>query len=294
MKTIYILLIAAILLSSACQQSQFPKTTRQYRNGTVTYVNHFGSEWVRSSTVKSRISHPKETETHKKLFALIGTVKQDNPQSEIAKISPASFSFKENLIASTSIDPAYILVNNKRVVPGNDRILLHKKQVEVKCLSSKPDTIKNTLPKKGKEKVYFAKIKFKNGQEETVKIIYRTPDTLKYQSILEKDVVRTVLMEQVESILPDARKTEKLGLAGFILSILGLVPIFGLPFAVIGVILGVRSLRKIKRYPEKFKGKGFGTMSVIFGILGMIVSFILIFYGVFSFLFSFHQMTLHM
>jgi predicted phage tail protein len=47
-------------------------------------------------------------------------------------------------------------------------------------------------------------IKFKNGQEYKVYIVYQTKDTLKYHLPSESDVIRTVLMDQVESIRMEA------------------------------------------------------------------------------------------
>jgi hypothetical protein len=55
----------------------------------------------------------------------------------------------------------------------------------------------------------------------------------------------------------NTRKTERYGLFGFISSIPGLVPVAGLPFAVLAVILGTISLKRIQSYPERYKGKGF-------------------------------------
>jgi len=63
----------------------------------------------------------------------------------------------------------------------------------------------------------------------------------------------------------DHRKTEKLGLAGFILSFLGIVPYIGIPFAILAIIFGARSLKKIKRNPEKYKGKGYAIASIAIG-----------------------------
>jgi len=47
-------------------------------------------------------------------------------------------------------------------------------------------------------------IKLKNGQEYKVFIVYQTKDTLKYQLSSEENVIRTILMDQVESIRMEA------------------------------------------------------------------------------------------
>jgi hypothetical protein len=75
---------------------------------------------------------------------------------------------------------------------------------------------------------------------------------------------------EVSADSSDNRKVEKLGLAGFILSIGGLVPVVCLPLAILGVIFGSISLRKIKRNPALYKGKGFAITSIILGILGIL------------------------
>jgi hypothetical protein len=75
---------------------------------------------------------------------------------------------------------------------------------------------------------------------------------------------------QKEAAPADNRKVEKLGLAGFILSIPGLVPIVCLPLAILGVIFGALSLRKIKRNPALYKGRGFAIASIVLGVLGIL------------------------
>jgi hypothetical protein len=79
-----------------------------------------------------------------------------------------------------------------------------------------------------------------------------------------------------EKPLPDTRKIEKFGVIGFILSVLGLFPIIGLPFAILGLVFGIRSLRKIHRDPTHYKGKGFAITGIILGITGIIGSIVLI------------------
>jgi uncharacterized membrane protein len=77
----------------------------------------------------------------------------------------------------------------------------------------------------------------------------------------------------------DNRKVEKYGLSGFILSILGLFPLVGIPFAILGLVFGIKSLRKIHRNPTLYKGKGFAIASIILGVLGILVT--LVFIGMF-------------
>ena len=69
----------------------------------------------------------------------------------------------------------------------------------------------------------------------------------------------------------DTRKTEKLGLAGFILTLIGWAIAFGLPLSILGVIFGSISLSKIRRNPQRFKGRGFAITSLILGIIGIAI-----------------------
>jgi hypothetical protein len=68
-------------------------------------------------------------------------------------------------------------------------------------------------------------------------------------------------------------KIEGLGLAGFISSLVGLF-IAGIPLGAVAIVFGGISLSKIKKQPQKFKGKGFAIASIIIGIIavaGMII-----------------------
>jgi hypothetical protein len=133
-------------------------------------------------------------------------------------------------------------------------------------------------------------IKYKNGKKEKIYIISQSHDTLFYTLIDEPEIMRGVIMEQVDTIIHsvksknvNAPKTEKLGLKGFIFSIIGLVPIIGIPFAILGVIFGLRSLHRIKNFPERYKGKGFAIASFIIGILAIIFNIIIIISAIISF-----------
>ncbi len=64
-------------------------------------------------------------------------------------------------------------------------------------------------------------------------------------------------------------KTEGLGLAGFIAGITGLF-IFGFPLGALAIVFGIISLGKIKRHPDRYKGKGLATASLILGLVGVI------------------------
>ncbi|MBN1143561.1 MAG: DUF4190 domain-containing protein [Bacteroidales bacterium] len=84
----------------------------------------------------------------------------------------------------------------------------------------------------------------------------------------EAPVIRA---ETVDQKAPEQviRKSEGLGTAGFIAGLLGLF-IAGIPLGIFAIIAGSISIGKINRYPEKYKGKGLATASVIIGLIDVI------------------------
>jgi hypothetical protein len=69
-------------------------------------------------------------------------------------------------------------------------------------------------------------------------------------------------------------KTEGLGLAGFVASLVGLF-IAGIPLGAIAVIFGGISLSKINKNPQKYKGRGFAIAALIIGLLDVVATIIL-------------------
>jgi hypothetical protein len=70
-------------------------------------------------------------------------------------------------------------------------------------------------------------------------------------------------------------KNEGLGIAGFVSSLVGLF-IAGIPLGLIGVIFGGISLSKIKKQPNKYKGKGLAIASIIIGIIAIVGAIIVL------------------
>jgi hypothetical protein len=70
-------------------------------------------------------------------------------------------------------------------------------------------------------------------------------------------------------------KTEGLGIAGFISGLVGLF-IAGIPLGAIGVVFGAISLSKIKKQPQRFKGKGFAIASIIIGLIAVVGTIIVL------------------
>ena len=67
----------------------------------------------------------------------------------------------------------------------------------------------------------------------------------------------------------------KTAIAGFILSIIGLLMGLGLSsFGILpasSLILGILSIRKIKRSENKIRGKGLAIVAIILGSIGLII-----------------------
>jgi len=67
-----------------------------------------------------------------------------------------------------------------------------------------------------------------------------------------------------------AARVEGLGLAGFIIGLVGwFVPLFGFVMCLLAIIFGAISIGKINRNPERFKGMGFAITSLVLGIIGV-------------------------
>jgi hypothetical protein len=70
-----------------------------------------------------------------------------------------------------------------------------------------------------------------------------------------------------------AKKNDGMGVAGFIGSLAGLF-ILGIPLGIMAVVFGFVSLGKIKRHPDRYRGRGFAIASVIIGaidVIGMLI-----------------------
>lgn len=75
----------------------------------------------------------------------------------------------------------------------------------------------------------------------------------------------------------DEPKNEGLGIAGFILGIVGwFAPYLGFVMCLLAIIFGGISLGKITRNPDKFKGKGFAITALVMGILGILINILLV------------------
>jgi hypothetical protein len=263
MKKLYIILI---VIASSCQRSQFPKTTRHIKNGKVTYVNNYHKERNKTSNAKSHKNHLKETDSQKSISTVATEEKQSIIRSEITGINPVRIQDYENLIASTSNEPAIIMVNENRAISKFES-----------GVAPCPDTLKPDLRSIGAiiDKKAKQVIEFKNGRKETVRIISISHDTLYYQSYLKTGITVSVTIDKIDTVYI-IKITEPLGVASTVLPVFGMFPVLGLPFAVLGLILGIISLNRICRNPSYYKRKGVAINGIVWGILGTVISVLLI------------------
>ena len=238
MKKNGICLFIILILAVSCARSRFATTTRQYHNGKVVYTNHYTKERLHLKRQKTKhpASHTRETS------AIIAGKPVDNPD----KIN------KMDLIASS--DKNIPILNNKEKQISrytNNPYPEFQNEKE----SSQPKHSLNTL--------------IKNLSAGIFKEIFHGDTTL----VNKKDNSKENASGTVKT---DNPKTEKLGLIGFILSFLGMIPVFGFPFAVLAIVFGSISLSKIKRYPKKYKGKGLATASIVLGCIMLVINIIII------------------
>ena len=298
MKKVFIFLISTLLMIEGCQRSQFAVTTRTSKNGRVTYANHYRNEqsqWAKVKTHKSRVK-PNDAQNippDSKLHEILNL-----PGSEITRISPGSAYGQGSLLASNSKETIILAVNDNHLLPSDELNVSSERLSGFKTGTSFQDTTRRSKIQIDTAVMSPMVIRYKDGRTETARIISRSGDTLRYQLISEQGVIRDVRMDQVETIVPapltpaksdsttampgNNRKTEPAGIVALVFSFLGLVPVFGIPFALISIILATVSLGKIRRNPEKYYGKGVAIASMVIWGAGLIVYLALIFSGAFS------------
>jgi hypothetical protein len=75
----------------------------------------------------------------------------------------------------------------------------------------------------------------------------------------------------------DDRRIEGLGLAGFILGIVGwFTPYLGLVMCILAIVFCAISIGRINNNPDQYKGRGFATTGLILGIVGVALTLLLI------------------
>lgn len=239
MKNQRICLFIIVILAVSCSQSRFATTTRHYHDGKVAYTNHYSNERVKLNLQKTK--RP-ATLTRNDASAKTARNQADHPDT-INKMS---------LIASS--DKNFVILSNKeqlisQFTPGLYPEFPHEKELKQ---SKHPG---DTSPKD------LATVSFKKNPQDDSTIVKKRENSNENAE---------------ESDQTDNRKTEPLGLAGFILSFLGAIPLIGIPFAVLAIIFGATSLKKISRSPKKYKGKGFALASIAIGCAMVVMNIVIL------------------
>lgn len=231
-----------VILAVSCVKSRFATTTRHYHDGKVVYTNHYSNERMNLDRHKTK----RPATLCREASAKTAGNPVDNPDA-INKM---------NLIASS--DKNFLVLNNV------------EKLISQYAASLYPE--------------------FHYEKELTHSKHTRDPLTKGLATVSLKEVSRhdSTTVKKGDSIKENAagtgktdhRITEKLGLAGFILSLLGIIPLIGIPFAVLAIIFGAVSLKRIARNPEKYKGKGFATASILIGCAMIVINIIILVTGI--------------
>ena len=100
-------------------------------------------------------------------------------------------------------------------------------------------------------------------------------DTLYYQWISKSNRLISATIDKIDTVYI-IKIAEPLGVASTVLPVFGMFPVLGLPFAVLGLILGIISLKRIRRNPSYYKRKGVAINGIVWGILGTLISVLLI------------------
>lgn len=289
MKKFSILMVILLVLASSCQRSQFSTTTRQYKNGKVLYANHHPVERNKLSNGKSHKSNIKQTDAQNITSDVARTEMQNLPELGITKDNNILITNSIDLLASTSNEPIIYkttinLINsdNYKKNPINDYF-------RGTINDSIADTIKSKTPNKNLtfDPSFAHIIKFKNGNADTVRIISHSQDGLYYHLISEPKKTRFVITAEVDTILTDTsysfkqgediikEKVKSIEIKHLIYSLIGFVPVIGIPFAIIGIIMGARTLHRIRKNLASIKRKRIAQSTVIIGIVALIFNIII-------------------
>ena len=237
MKNSRICLFIFAILAVSCAKSRFATTTRDYHDGKVVYTNHYSSE--RRNLGQHKTKRP-ATLTRDASAKIAGNP-VDNPDA-INKM---------DLIASS--DKNFMVLSHVEKVISQYAARLYPEFYHEKEQTQSRhswDPLTNGL----------AKGSFKASPRRDSTVV-KKGDSIKENTAGTGNT--------------DHRITEKLGVAGFILSFLGMIPLIGIPFAVLAIIFGAVSLKRIKRNPEKYKNKGFAVASIVIGCIMILINIII-------------------
>jgi hypothetical protein len=252
MKKFNIIIVALFFITSSCQRSQFSTTTRQYKNGKVTYVNNYPKE--RNKTSKRKFDKRKIKHSSAQNIAPTSDKPEVKaiPESEIKKINPITTSEYENLIVSATNQPTIILMNESRDVSNSKKIVSR-----INHSNYESDNFYININKSNSAKNEIAKTK---GHK-----------TKRIESFGLTGFILSVL-----DWIPIIGLLFPLSAASWMFFV-------GLLFAIIAVVFGAVGLGRINRNQGRFKGKGFAIASIFIGILAFVSSIIILIVAISNF-----------
>jgi len=231
-------LFIIFILAVSCTKSRFATTTRHDHDGKVAYMNHYSSERMNLNRHRSqRPSTPPPNVSAKTAGNAVG--------------NPATIN-KMDFIASS--DKNFLILNNVEKLVSQSAPSLFPEFHREKELTQ----FKHPCDTLAKDLASVSSSGISQGDSNVVK----------KKTVSKENAAGTEKM--------DDRKTETLGLIGFILSFLGMIPLIGIPFAVLAIIFGTIGIKKIRRNPKKYKGKGFAIASIVIGCAMMVMNIIII------------------
>ena len=136
-----IILVSLLLVSLACERSQFSVTTRHSKNGKITYANHYRNEPSQGAKVKTRKNRVGQSEIKNPLPASDRQDVLSSSGSEITRISAESAYGRGSLIASNSKEPAILALNENRMISDSIQIMAHKNLNVAEQFNDNQDTI---------------------------------------------------------------------------------------------------------------------------------------------------------
>ncbi len=303
-RTIFIWIIMIVVFS--CTKSRFATTTRHYRDGRVVYTNHYASE--RSNLHRSRSGNSTKPTRDEPAKTDVNAVRQPLEVLMTNHIaSPGNNILADKKMEKHIVSPGNEFTGNAGVtnlpvipddhsplkagtsklpVPPDDHLARKHGTSDLAASPADHPEVDGNLKNLAGPRSGMARPDFRSEKEVTPSntawsAINKSPDKLSVgepartgDTTLNKVV--TGKAKPAKKNHATGPKTEKLGLAGFILSFFGIVPLFGIPFAVLAIVFGFKSLGKIKRNPGKYKGKGFATASIVIGIAMIVMNIVVL------------------
>lgn len=306
MKKSAICLWIILILAMSCTKSRFATTTRHYSDGRVVYTNHYANE--PSNLHRSRIRHtatpvrdepaktavtPEHQPGRVPAMNVIATPGNDSlaNKRKAKPVASPGIGFAGNASATNQpvIPDDHFPWNagaSKKLVPPYDHLAGKACTSDLSSSPYDPFAVDGNLKNLAGPRTGMARPDFRSEKEVTPSntawsAINNSPDKLSVgepartgDTTLNKAV--TGKAKPAKKNHATGPKTEKLGLTGFILSFFGIVPLIGIPFAILAIVFGAKSLGKIKRNPGKYKGKGFATASIVIGIAMIVMNIVVL------------------